>query len=154
MAKKLLCLTLSAGIGVAGCPAGAVFADETAAAGESSSPVALACETGRLNLVDNGRSVELHLCLSQEDALIRQRIYKEDVVLGGAFRNMIVSDIKNDAHTILLDLVGVPALSGENQGTMEFPGFLFGSDGSVHSSVEVVAIEGMQEEMKEYFKTL
>lgn len=150
VAKKALCLTLSASM-LAGSPGVSVLAEETVKAEATTSAVPLTCETGSLNLVDNGRSIVLHLWLNQEDALIQQRIYREDVVLGGAFQNMIVSEIKNDEKIILLDLVGVPVLSGETQGTMEFPGFLFGSDGNVQASVEVIAKEGTEEEMKPSF---
>ena len=114
MSEKLLCMALSLSM-IAGSPAPAAFAAETEAIVESQSAVALTCATKPMQLTDNGRSIEAKVCLTQDDGLIQQKIFTEDIVLGGVFRNMIVDDVRNDHKTILLDLVGVPDLS-ENDG--------------------------------------
>ena len=148
--KKAVCLTLSAGM-LAGNPAVSVLAEETAQAEAFTSSVPLKCETESINLVDNGRSVVLHLRVNQEDARIQKKIYGEDIVLGGAFQDMTVSNVRNDEKTILVDLIGVPVLSGEKQGTMEFPGFLFGEEDNAYASVDVVAKESTEEDVKPAF---
>ena len=155
MSEKLLCMALSLSM-IAGSPAPAAFAAETEAIVESQSAVALTCATEPMQLTDNGRSIEAKVCLTQDDGLIQQKIFTEDIVLGGVFRNMIVDDVRNDHKTILLDLVGVPDLSendgnGALQGTMEFPGLLFGSEGNVTAGINIIRREGTTEKQKPSF---
>ena len=145
-ARKILCTALSIAM-VAANPAAVSFAAEAEASADEKPSVALTCETKALELVDNGRSVWAKVCLTQEDSLIAQNIFTEDIELGGVFRNMMVHDVQNDHDTILLDLVGVPDFSEDDgdaalQGTMEFPGFLFDRDDSVTASVDVIEKEG------------
>ena len=156
MRRKLLCLALSMSM-VTGNVAPAVIAADTEAVKETASAPQLTCETKALKLPDNGRPIDIKLCLTQEDALIQQKIFPEDITLGGVFRNMIVEDVRNDHKTVLLDLYGIPELTGADtgallQGTVEFPGFLFDCDESVTASVDVIKVEGKEEEARPYIQ--
>ena len=154
--RKLLCLALSLAM-VTGNLSPAVAAAGTEAVEETASTPQLTCETKALKLPDNGRPIDIKLCLTQEDALIQQKIFQEDIALGGVFRNMIVEDVRNDHKTVLLDLYGIPELTGADtgallQGTVEFPGFLFDCDESVTASVDVIKEEGKEEEARPYIQ--
>ena len=156
MRRKLLCLALSMSM-VTGNVAPAVIAADTEAVKETASASQLTCETKALKLPDNGRPIDVKLCLTQEDALIQQKIFPEDITLGGVFRNMIVEDVRNDHKTVLLDMYGIPELTGADtgallQGTVEFPGFLFDCDESVTASVDVIKVEGKEEEARPYIQ--
>ena len=65
MPKKLLCMALSLSL-VTGSLAPAAFAADPEAVVENVSSVGLTCESQALRLVD-GRSVDVKLCLTQED---------------------------------------------------------------------------------------
>ena len=156
MRRKLLCLALSMSM-VTGNVAPAVIAADTEAVKETASAPQLTCETKALKLPDNGRPIDVKLCLTQEDALIQQKIFPEDITLGGVFRNMIVEDVRNDHKTVLLDMYGIPELTGADtgallQGTVEFPGFLFDCDERVTASVDVIKVEGKEEEARPYIQ--
>ena len=86
LAKKVMCLVMSVTL-ITGSFAGSVLAVETEA-DQVTSPLMLTTETGAFALADNGRSVEVKMCLTQADSLIQQKVFTEDVVLGGVFRNM------------------------------------------------------------------
>ena len=156
MGRKLLCMALSIAM-VTGNAAPAVLAADTKAVKETSSAPQLTCETKTLKLPDSGRSIDVKLCLTQEDSLIQQKIFTEDITLGGVFRNMEVEDVRNDHKTILLDLNGVPELTGAEtgallQGTVEFPGFLFDCDENVTASIDIIKVKGKAEEARPYFQ--
>ena len=129
----------------------------TESTGYESAPV-LTCKTPLVGVENDGRSVNLELWLTLPEEQIKSRIHRKDVMLGGAFKEMIVSSLKHDRKTIIMDLVGVPDLTRENwnvplRGTLELPGRLFGSDEAVMTSVEVQEIPGTYEEPAPRFQT-
>ena len=109
---------------------------------ESVSAPQLSCKTPVVEVPNDGSSVSLELWLTLPEELIKKRIYRRDVTLGGAFNGMIVSSLKHDRKTIIMEVCGVPDFSRENwniplYGTVEIEGRLFDSDDNVMTSVEV-----------------
>ena len=159
-AMRAISLALSAAL-IMGGPASTAFAGEqvNGEAGleaqetestEYVSAPALSCRTPVVEVENDGRSVDLELCLTLPEELIKTRIYAEDVILGGAFNDMIVNSLEHDRKSIVLDLSGVPDLARDNwnvplSGTLELPGWLFGSDKNVVTSVEVQEKPGSYE---------
>lgn len=135
-----------------------VFPATEKAGEEKTAPVPLiTCASAGIELVNNDSSVKTSLCLKLDDEHIKSRIHREDIVLGGVFKGMLVSGIRHDKKTILLDLVGVPDFGREKdftglQGTMTFPGEIFGCEDNVISSVGIIEKTGTKKEWKPSFK--
>ena len=156
MTRKILGLALCL-IMTAGTSAGVIPAAETAVEKKAAPVPLITCASAGIELVDNDSSVETSLCLKLDDGRIINRIHREDVGLGGVFRGMFVSGIRHDNKTILLDLAGVPDFGRENdiaglQGTVTFPGEIFGCEDSVITSVDIIEKIGTKEEWKPSFR--
>ena len=67
---------------------------------ESVSAPQLSCKTPVVEVPNDGSSVSLELWLTLPEELIKKRIYRRDVTLGGAFNGMIVSSLKHDRKTM------------------------------------------------------
>ena len=155
-ARKLLCLALSM-VMATGSLAGMSFAGETKGAEETASLPVLSCETTTLEIPDNDKSVDVFLYLTVDGESIKNRIRREDVILGGVFRDMFVSAIRHDRKTILLDLTGMPDFTSKGegtplQGTVEIPGSAFDCDGSVKASVDIIEKTDVEEESRPSFR--
>ena len=139
--RKLLSAVLSSAM-LLGSFTGTAFAEEPAAAAAETEPE-LVCRTASLEIENDGTSIRQELFLTLPKERIKTRINREDVSLGGAFRNMRVASLKHDKRSIVLTLAGVPDFTEESatlplMGTLTLPGELVGADGSITGSVRVL----------------